>query len=110
MAFRTVCECDGCGETIDATDKLPAKINVYPPTSREIGHQQDEHQLCESCWQKLCLAFPKFKESERFAQVPPPAPARLALPPAMDTWSKEQKEGVLLLIGEALGVQVKRTE
>ena len=109
MGFRTICDCDGCGDPIDATDKLPAKVNVYPPTSREVGHQQDEHQLCDTCWAKLCLAFPKFKEAERFAVVQPPPPPRVALPPAMDTWSQEQKESVLLLIGEALGVAVKRT-
>jgi hypothetical protein len=109
MGFRTVCECDGCGETIDATNKLPAKVNVYPPTPREIGHQQDEHQLCDTCWQKLCLAFPKFKEAERFAQRPPPAPPRMALPAIADTWSQEQRESVLMILGEALGVQIKHT-
>lgn len=107
MGFRQVCDCDACGQEIDATDKLPAKVNVYPPTSREIGHQQDEHQLCDDCWGKLCAAFPKFKEAERFAQPPPPTPARVVLPSIMDTWPMEHRQKFVIELATAMGIGVK---
>lgn len=106
MGFRTICDCDACGSSIDATDELPARVNVYPPTPRDVGHQQDEHHLCRDCWAKLCAAFPKFKEAERFAQRAPVPTVAAAIPSVMDTCTPEQ---ILLALGKRMGLTVVQT-
>jgi hypothetical protein len=107
MGFRTICNCDFCDAAVDVTDGFkPARINVYPPTPPEIGHQQDEHYMCDECWAKLCNLFPKVKEAERFCIPVPATPPTRQVPNEMDTWTPEQ---VLVALAKRLGVEVKET-
>jgi len=108
MGFRTLCECDTCDGQIDVTDgSHPARVNASAPTPSSVGPQPEESYLCKSCWDKLCTAFPRFKEAERFAIPAPVSAPTPQSPPVLDTVSPE---ALLVLLATKLGVQVKRTE
>lgn len=108
MAIKTVCECDTCDAVIDVTEgNHPACINASAPTPTGIGKQSEESHLCNTCWEKLCALFPRFKEAERFTQpvpVPEPVPS---MPPHLDTVSAEE---LLVVLATKLGVKVKKTD